>query len=587
MKKLSFLLTSLLITFSAKADNITFLDTHVKSVCVENWDTSGDGELSMEEAAAVTSLNTIFSFDGTMASFPELQYFTGLTSIATYDFYSCKNLTNIVLPPQITSIGSSAFFGCYRLQEIVIPSAVKKINEYAFNGCSGLHSVTFQEGLTTIGDYAFSACSALQGIAIPASVTSIASSAFWSCPGLNTITVDADNTVYDSREDCNGLIQTNTNTMILGCVNTVFPTSVTAIGSSAFYGNSRLQTINITEGVQTIGNSAFSGCTSLTTVILAPTVTSIGSSAFSGCKKLTTVLLPTGLKTIGNGAFKTCTSLRKILIPATVTNISNSAFTECSKMLQVAVMGTTPISINNTVFPYRKKSTLYVPKGSLEAYKNANYWKEFKSIVELGDNILTANVDPEEMEAGKATTIAVSLTNDDFFDYRSMQVDFSLPEGFSIDADNITLTDRCTGMTTTVEQLEENVYRLTCSSENAAITGTEGVILNVGLKAASDMAIGDYQGMATNITLTDDYGTQQTLTDAEFSWSVMAYYLGDVDHDGIVNITDVVMCVDYVLGGEPGNFFDDRADMNGDGIVNITDVVLIVDTVLGAIPLKY
>ena len=587
MKKNTFLLSSLLLSFTAQADNITFLDPHVKSVCVEKWDTNGDGELSMEEAAAVTNLNTVFSFDGTMASFPELQYFTGLTSIATYDFYSCKNLTTIVLPSQISSIGSSAFFGCYRLQEIVIPSAVKKINEYAFNGCTGLQSVTFQEGLTTIGEYAFSACSALQGIAVPASVTSIATSAFWSCPGLNTITVDADNTVYDSREDCNGLIQTSTNTLVLGTVNTVFPESVTAIGSSAFYGNSRLQTINITGGVQSIGASAFSGCTALTTVILAPTVTTIGSSAFSGCKKLTAIHLPIGLKTIGSGAFKTCTSLKKILIPATVTNISNNAFTECSKMLKVAMMNATPITINNTVFPNYKNSTLYVPKGSLEAYQNAKYWKDFKNIVEFDDNTLTAAVEPEIMEAGNTANIVVSLANDDFFDYHSLQMDITLPVGFSINADATTLSDRCTGMSVAVEPLENNVYRLICSSESTAITGTEGALLTISLQAASNVATGDYQGAAENSVLTDEYGTPSSLTDAEFTWSVVAYYLGDVNHDGIVNITDVVMCVDFVLGDYTNSFFEDRADMNGDGIVNITDVVIMVDTVLGAIPLTY
>lgn len=587
MKKTIILVTSLLTTLAANADNITFIDPHVKTVCIGNWDTNGDGELSMEEAAAVTKLNSVFSFDGTMASFPELQYFTGLTSIATYDFYSCKNLTTIVLPPQITSIGSSAFFGCYRLQEIVIPEAVKKISEYAFNGCSGLQSVTLSEGLTTIGDYAFSACSSLQGIAIPASVTSIAASAFWSCPGLTTITVDEANAVYDSRDNCNGLIQSSTNTLLLGITTTVIPSTVTTIGPSAFYGNSRLQSITITEGVQTIDDSAFSGCTSLTTVILPTTLTSIGSNAFSGCKKLSLINFSSGLKTIGNAAFKGCTGLKKVLIPASVTKLNSNAFVECSRLLKVAVMHTTPITVSTTVFPYYKKATLYVPKGCREAYLDANVWKDFYAIVELGDNTLTAAVEPEEMVTGQATALTLSLNNDDFYSYRNLQTDITLPDGFSLDANTITPTDRSTGMTITVEPLEENVYRLTCSSESAAITGTEGLLFTVGLQAESSVPTGDYQGIATNIVLTDEYGTQQALDEVDLSWSVVTYYLGDVNHDGIVNVTDVVLCVDYVLGDSLEGFFADRADMDGDGIINVTDVVIIVDTALGALPYRY
>ncbi len=587
MKKTLFLLSTLLAASAAMADNITFLDSHVKSVCVANWDTSGDGELSMEEAAAVTKLNSVFSFDGTMASFPELQYFTGLTSIATYDFYSCKNLTTIVLPPQITSIGSSAFFGCYRLQEIAIPEAVKKISEYAFNGCSGLQSVTLSEGLTTIGDYAFSACSSLQGIAIPASMTSIAASAFWSCPGLTTITVDEANAVYDSRDNCNGLIQSSTNTLLLGITTTVIPSTVTTIGPSAFYGNSRLQSITITEGVQTIDDSAFSGCTSLTTVILPTTLTSIGSNAFSGCKKLSLINFSSGLKTIGNAAFKGCTGLKKVLIPASVTKLNSNAFVECSRLLKVAVMHTTPITVSTTVFPYYKKATLYVPKGCREAYLDANVWKDFYAIVELGDNTLTAAVEPEEMVTGQATALTLSLNNDDFYSYRNLQTDITLPDGFSLDANTITPTDRSTGMTITVEPLEENVYRLTCASETAAVTGTEGALFTIGLKADTSVPNGDYQGMASDIVLTDEYGTQQSLTDAEFSWSVVTYYMGDVNHSGTVDISDVVSCVDYVLGISSSNFYDDRADMNGDTVINISDIVMMVDTILGIIPLRY
>ena len=580
MKKTTILLFGCLLTLVAKADNITFVDDHVKSVCVQNWDTNGDGELSMEEAAAVTKLNTVFAFDADIIRFPELQYFTGLTSISTYDFYTCKNLRAIVLPPQITSIGTSAFFGCSNLQEIVIPDAVKTISEYAFNGCTGLRSVTFPEGLTTIGENAFNTCSSLQGIDIPSTVTSIALSAFWSCSSLTSITVDPANTVYDSREDCNALIKTSTNTLQLGIVTTVIPETVTTIGPSAFYGNARLQTIDIPEGVQSIEGSAFSGCTALTTVTLPSTLTNIGNNAFNGCKKLTNILLAEGLKTIGQMAFKGCTSLKKIVIPSTVTKIDYNAFTECSRLTKVAAMPTTPISIGSTVFPYRKKSTLYVPKGCIEAYQNATTWMDFLNIVEL-DNTITATVEPKELEAGATATLAINLANDDFFDYHSVTMDITLPDRFNLDADNITLSDRCTGMTATLEHMEDDAYRLTITSENAIITGTEGQLLTLSLLIPSRVANGKYQGIAQNIVMTDENGSTQALSDAEFSWTVLGgYAMGDVNHDGMVNVTDVSLTVNYILGNKPPVFFAENADFDQDGDVNVTDVTIIVNYIL-------
>ena len=558
------------------AVNISFLDDNVKSVCVQNWDTDGDGELSTEEAAAVTDLRNKFGFNAEIYHFPELQYFTGLTSIESYDFYRCKNLRDIVLPPQITNIGSNSFFGCSSLQEIVIPNAVTTISENAFNGCNSMTSVTFPDELETIGEYAFNSCNSLQSLAIPSTVTSISLSAFSGCSSLTAITVDSDNTVYDSREDCNAIIKTSTNTLQLGIATTVIPSSVTAIGASAFFGNTRLLTIDIPEGVSTIDASAFSGCSSLTDVKFPTMLTSIGYTAFSGCKKLSSVMLPEGLKTIDQMAFQNCTSLKKVSIPSTVTKISYNVFAGCSKLAKVEVARTTPLSIDASVFPYRKKSTLYVPQGCLEAYKGAKVWEDFMNIVELADNIITATVNPEQM--GQTANLVINLDNDDFYSYHTLQMDIKLPENFTFDADNIVLSDRCAGMTITMLSLEDNVYRLTCTSESASFTGTSGTLLT--LKIVNNAASGNYEGVVQNITLTDDNSTQHTLDDATFSWSVIDYIPGDVNHDGFVNIYDVTLMIDYILDLKPTHFHVTEADMNNDDFVNIYDVTLLIDYIL-------
>lgn len=382
MKTNFFLLFALLFSpLTVLAGNIVFSDPHVKAVCVENWDTGGDGELSEEEAAGVASLSTVFSFDNDVIKFPELQFFTGLSSIDKYAFRSCTNLQQIVLPASLTSISTSAFYGCSSLKEVTIPAQVKTIAEYAFSGCIGLTSLTLNEGLTTIGEYAFNSCWSLTELSIPASVTKINASSFWNCPSLNSVKVDSDNKKYDSRENSNAIIITATNTLMLGCVETVIPSSVTAIGPSSFYSNSKLQSIDIPEGVVSIGGSAFSGCTSLTNVSLPATLTTIGRSAFRGCVKLTEIWLPKGLESIGSEAFKNC-GLKSIYIPESVTSIGTNAFAECSQMLEVTVEYTTPPAISVFTFPYAKLSTLYVPIGCVDAFKSADYWNEFKYIYE-------------------------------------------------------------------------------------------------------------------------------------------------------------------------------------------------------------
>ena len=388
MKKTMTLLSALLLPLFATADDITFSDSHVEAVCLEHWDSDGNGKLSKEEAAAVISLSRYFSRDVTMTSFNELKYFTGLASISSSEFYSCKNLASIQLPPQVTSIGDNAFRSCLKLTAIDIPKTVKTIYNSAFNGCIRLATVTLHEGLETISDMAFTSCKSLQRIDIPASVTSISSSAFHDCKGVTAITVAEGNTVYDSREDCNAIVKSSTNTMVLGCQNSTFPATVTVIGTSAFQGCTNLQRINLPEGIKTISELAFSGCTGLLSVSLPSTLTTIDVCAFSYCSALTDVILPEGLKTIESSAFEYCLGLKSISIPSSVTTLSNNVFGECSSLVEVTVGFSTPLTIYSTTFSNRTNATLYVPAGSVQAFMDANYWKDFLYIEEawlLGD----------------------------------------------------------------------------------------------------------------------------------------------------------------------------------------------------------
>ena len=151
--------------------------------------------------------------------------------------------------------------------------------------------------------------------------------------------------MYDSREDCNAIIETKTNTLIAGCMNSVIPNSVTSIGSDAFFGCEGLTSIEIPNSVTNIGLEAFSDCTGLTSIEIPNSVTNIGDAAFSGCTGLTSIEIPNSVTDIGDEAFADCTGLTSIEIPNSVTNIEFKAFYGCT--------GLTSIEIPNSVTSIR------------------------------------------------------------------------------------------------------------------------------------------------------------------------------------------------------------------------------------------
>ena len=268
----------------------------------------------------------------------------------------------------VTNIGEFAFAGCSGLTSVTIPDSVTVISDYAFWGCRGLHSITLSDAVANIGMYAFFGCSGLTTITIPDSVKYINRSAFVDCSGLSSMIVASGNTHYDSRDNCNAIIETSTNTLVAGCQNSVIPNTVTTIGAFAFSGRSGLTSITIPGSVTGIGREAFNGCRGLSAITIPNSVTGINGSAFWGCSGLTSIsvesgnthydsrdscnalietstntlmvgcnntIIPNTVASIGRYAFVSCNGLASIAIPNSVTEIGPQAFRGCNGLTSV------------------------------------------------------------------------------------------------------------------------------------------------------------------------------------------------------------------------------------------------------------
>ena len=258
---------------SADPNVIQFEDALVKAICITNWDTDGDGELSYEEAAAVTTIGTEFNGKGIFA-FDELQYFTGMTSIPSSAFSDCSELLSIKLPDNIISINDTAFARCQSLREIHIPASIE-----------------------SIGTRVFYYCQSLREIHIPANTESIGNGAFESCTKLTTVTFGKESKLRtiagsygNSSSYCYGTFMSCQN---LSAIE--IPASVETIEAAAFHNCKSLATVTFEKKsrLRTIGGGYVSASKS-------------HYGAFSNCTVLTDIEIPASVETIETAAFNTC-----------------------------------------------------------------------------------------------------------------------------------------------------------------------------------------------------------------------------------------------------------------------------------------
>ncbi len=189
---------------------IEFADTYAKLVCVEKFDTNGDGEVSIKEASKVTKLDYYFFGDYAEAIFyfNELRHFINLTQIPDCAFKGCSNLVNITLPANIAYIGDHAFYGCKNLEAIDIPNGVTEIGDYAFYNCKQLASVVIPNSVTSFGNSPFFNCAGLIDVVLGNGIKSIDESGFGGCSSLTNVTFGTgiSSIGYSAFYDCRNLL---------------------------------------------------------------------------------------------------------------------------------------------------------------------------------------------------------------------------------------------------------------------------------------------------------------------------------------------------------------------------------------------
>ena len=522
----------------AMKDNVKFGSEYyqqIKSVVIEDGVTY-IGQFAFSDFISLTSVRLSNS----------------VNSIGNAAFYGCTHLTSVNLPNSLTSFGNAVFYNCSSLASIEIPSSIAILNYGLFYGCTSLTSISIPEGVTTIGDAVFNSCTSLASVVIPSSVTSIGNSVFDGCESLSSISVDAGNTIYDSRDDSNAIIETSTNDLIFGCMNTVIPDGVISIGDYAFYA----------------------------------------------CKGLTSVTIPSSVTSVGSFAFYYCTALTSLTLPTSLASIDDYAFCNCSGLTSITVENATPLDINSNVFVNVDKAacTLYVPAGSKSAYEEAQGWNEFQNIEEYGE-IPDPNVDTdisaldnaiyvEQVEGRIGGTMDISVKLKNSYPVLGFQFTLELPEGTTINSWALSSERLPSGATTSdkisTESIEGNKITVACSLnyDNATFTGNDGEIATVNVTFSEDMEVGSYPIYLTACDVTDESAADEDLSNIKATLILEDYLLGDANGDGKVRIGDATAILNYIVGRVSETFNEKAADANCDGKIRIGDATAVLNIIV-------
>ena len=520
-----------------------------------------------------------------------------VTSIGDYAFADCSSLTSIIIPSSVTRIDNYTFWGCTGLTSITIPNSVTSIGYQAFQGCSGLTSITIPNSVTSIADTSFSGCYFLIGNFINNS--SLTSSIAWCA------------TLCDEETSDGLMIKNNSIVKCRPWATTVsIPNKVTGIAENAFEntgwyhnqsdgllyldnwligckGSKPIGKIIIKSGTKGIASNVFFWCTGMTSIEIPNCVTYIGEHAFEGCEGLASVIIPNSVTSIGYEAFRSCKGLTSITIPNSVTSIGERTFYRCPNLTSVTVGIPIPLAINYDMFINRANATLYVPAGCKAAYEAADVWKDFKEIIEMDPNVTDISqmdnviyLEETEAKTGSQKTLSFKMKNSAAI--RGFQFDLYLPEGMTVVKSS---KGRIQGSLTEARLPEEDEHSLTfseqadgairflCSSQyDETFTGNDGEIATLTVNIADNMPDGDYAVEMKNMKLTEtDISKYYETEIVKCKLTISSYTLGDINNDGVVDVSDYTGVANHIHGNTPTEFNARAADVDENGTIDVSD----------------
>ena len=517
----------------------------------------------------------------------------GVTTIGQSAFTNCGELAKVTIADSVTSIGKCAFESCRNLSDVIIPNSVTTIQYLAFLSCSAISDITIPDSVTRIETAAFYG-SGIKSLTIGKSLRSIGNNAFFNCPNISSITIDPANKRLDSRNDCNAIIDTVNNELMIGCGASVIPDSVTSIAAEAFSGCTSLKTINIPDSVTSMGDSVFQNCTGLTNAIIGNSIKYIENGTFGGCTSLMSVTIGNSVRRIGYGAFSDCSELTSITIPSYIQDltyddyfkIDNGAFSKCTNLTTVILPDNTTAIKDGAFVDCINLKSITLPKNTtIDEYALGYCRGEYDERNDTftynpvsGFKIYGCEFSPADDYAFENNFEFIPLTTKTD---NASGISLDVPEDYEISVNTLTgqeAEEALEGLPVEINAIA--VYDISVLYDGSKVQPENAVKVKLPcnnpyakvFRKESDGVFRDMNALYYDGCLVFNTDRFSVYVTAEEKSAI----LGDVDFDGNVEITDATWIQRHAATIDiPFTISNKTADADGDGNITVMDATAI------------